>query len=49
MSIDGFNPYIVLGVSYGCTDKEARLAALKKIKEQHPDKGGTGDDDVIKT
>lgn len=46
MSIDGFNPYEVLKIPYGSSQKTARTAAFKLIKELHPDKGGNDDDYV---
>lgn len=46
MSVDGFNPYDVLGIPFQSTEKEARIAGLKLIKKHHPDKGGKDDDKV---
>jgi DNA repair exonuclease SbcCD ATPase subunit len=35
------DPYTVLGIKYGCTDKEIRSAWAALVRTNHPDVGGT--------
>lgn len=46
MSINGLNPFDIVKVPYDCSRKTARFAALRLIKQLHPDKGGKDDDYV---
>lgn len=46
MSLDEFNPYELLGITYNASEKDIRKVIFNKIRENHPDKGGTDDDKV---